>query len=100
VGTHVESCDKRLAERWIAPTPDYSFDHSHAWGSTFAYYLPLMLTGFEIIEPGMKKIKLVPYLFGLEYASIKTPTRYGDISIEMNKDGTMKILLQEGIEIQ
>ncbi len=96
----VENCDKGLAEGWIAPTPTYSFDHSHAWGGTFAYYLPLMLTGFEIIEPGMKKIKLDPCLLGLEYASVKIPTGYGDILIEMNQDGTRKIIVPEGIKIQ
>ena len=41
----VEECDKGLAEGWIAPEESYSFDHSHAWGGTPAYQMPMAMTG-------------------------------------------------------
>lgn len=82
----VEACDKGLAEGWIAPDPSYSFDHSHAWGGTPAYNMPLAITGLEILEPGMKKIKLNPNLWGLDYAFVKIPSILGDITVELKKD--------------
>ena len=41
--------------------------------------------GFEMIEPGFKKISLNPDLYGLDYAEIKMPTPYGDISVNLKK---------------
>ncbi|MBQ8402134.1 MAG: hypothetical protein IJX14_09420, partial [Clostridia bacterium] len=52
----VKECPCGLADGFIKPEPTYSFDHSHAWGGTPAYALPLALTGLELLEPGYKKI--------------------------------------------
>lgn len=84
----VKSCSKGLAEGWIAPEPNYSFDHSHAWGGTVAYFMPSVISGLKIIEPGMKKISLNPKLYGLDYANLKISTKYGDIRISIDKDKT------------
>lgn len=43
----VQECSKGLAEGFYKPEPTYSFDHSHAWGGTPAWSLPLALTGLK-----------------------------------------------------
>lgn len=95
----VNECDKGLKEGWIAPEEGYSFDHSHAWGGTPAYQMPAVLTGFEIIEPGLKKIKFTPNLYHLDFADVVIPTEYGDIKISMKKNEKTKITAPEEIEI-
>ena len=92
-------CDKGLKEGWIAPEEGYSFDHSHAWGGTPAYHMPSALTGMEILEPGMKKLKFNPNLYGLDYAEITIPTPYGMIYFKCVKDKDTVIDAPECIEI-
>ena len=95
----VEECDKGLAEGWIAPEESYSFDHSHAWGGTPAYQMPMAITGLEILEAGMKKMKFTPNLYGLDYAHITIPTEYGDIVIDAKKGKRADITAPDTIEI-
>ena len=83
----VEDCDKGLAEGWIAPQPDYKFDHSHAWGGTPAYNMPSVISGMKILEPGMKKISFEPKLWGLDFAKMTIPSPLGNIELKINKDG-------------
>lgn len=94
-----EECDKGLKEGWIAPEESYSFDHSHAWGGTPAYQMPMALTGLEILEPGMKKLKFTPNLYGLEYAEIDIPTQWGMIAFKAQKGKEAVITAPECIEI-
>ena len=79
----VKECPKGLAEGFYKPEETYSFDHSHAWGGTPAYALPLALSGLEILEPGFRKIKLNPSLLGLKSAHVEIPTPYGMIEVKM-----------------
>ncbi len=95
----VNECDKGLAEGWIAPEESYYFDHSHAWGGTPAFQLPKAVSGLEIIEPGMKKIRLIPNLYNLEFAKISIPTIYGKIQIDLEKGKSPKIKVPKEIEI-
>ncbi len=95
----VEECDKGLAEGWIAPEESYSFDHSHAWGGTPAYQMPMAITGLEILEAGMKKLKFTPNLYSLDYAHITIPTEYGDIVFDADKGKRAVITAPEAIEI-
>lgn len=95
----VNECDKGLAEGWIAPEESYSFDHSHAWGGTPAYQMPMAITGLEILEPGMKKLRFNPCLYSLDYARISFPTSYGMIDVELNKNKAPVISAPEAIEI-
>ncbi len=81
----VKECSKGLAEGLIPPEPTYSFDHSHAWGGTALYSLPLSLTGFEMIKPGFKEIKLNPSLLSLDFADVEIPTPYGMINVKLEK---------------
>ncbi len=79
----VRDCPYGLAEGFHKPEPTYSFDHSHAWGGTPSYALPLALTGLELLEPGFRKIRLNPSLLGLEQAHVQIPTPYGMIELHM-----------------
>ena len=82
----VKECPKGLVEGFVPPEPTYRFDHSHAWGGTPLYSLPKALLGFEIVEAGMKKIKLSPNLLGFERAKIELLTPYGKLSCALSKD--------------
>lgn len=73
----VDECDKGLKEGWFPPQEDYYFDYSHAWTGTPAYQLPARLMGFEMLEPGFRRISLRPRLCGLRYADIEMPTPFG-----------------------
>ena len=86
----IKECDKGLVEGFISPNENYTFDHSHAWGGTPLYSLPKALCGFEIIEPGMKKIRLNPSLLGLSFAKVEIPTPYGDIVVEQTREANEK----------
>lgn len=82
--------EKGLQEGWYAPG-DYKFDYSHVWCGTPTYQLPSKIMGFEMIEPGFKKIRLTPHLYGLKYAEIDMPTPYGHIKVKLKKDKAPEI---------
>lgn len=95
----VESCDRGLAEGWIPPQEGYIFDHSHAWGGTPAYQLPVRLLGLEVLEPGYRKIRLCPQLYGLKSAEILLPTPFGPIHCSMKKGEPANLQVPEEIEV-
>lgn len=92
-------CPKGLAEGFLPPEPTYRFDHSHAWGGTPLYSLPRALIGLEILEPGMRKIRLKPTLLGLEWARVELPTPHGTVTVEQRRGENVKITSVDGIEI-
>lgn len=91
----VNECDKGLKEVWDG----FDCDYSHAWGGTPAYQLPARFSGIEIIEPGMKKIKLAPSSFGLDFAEISIPTPYGKIDIRVENSGKLQVSVPEKITV-
>ena len=95
----VRECSKGLAEGFYKPTPEYSFDHSHAWGGTPAYALPLALSGLQILEPGYRKVRLDPCLLGLEQAKVEIPTPYGMICLTLEAGKDPVILIPDEIEM-
>ena len=86
-----------LKEGWI-PINSYGFDLSHACGGSPTYQLPARLFGVEMIEPGWKKIKINPCLYGLDFAEISIPTPFGMLTCIMNGQKTELHVPQE-IEI-
>ncbi len=96
----VEECKKGLVEGFYKPEPTYSFDHSHAWGGTPAWSLPLALTGMEILSPGMKKLRFNPSLLGLSFANAQIPTPYGIITIRLQENKPPVIEAPDDIEIE
>lgn len=95
----IRECDKGLAEGFYKPEETYSFDHSHAWGGTPAYALPLALSGLQILEPGYKKIRLSPSLLGLNYANVQIPTPYGIIELFLKQGHEPEIIVPVEIRL-
>lgn len=95
----VRECDKGLVEGFVLPEPGYSFDHSHAWGGTPVYALPKALLGFEMIEPGFRKIALHPSLLGLEFAQVELPTPYGMLRCTMKAGQKIQLEIPDGITV-
>lgn len=90
---------KGLVEGFVAPEPNYRFDHSHAWGGTPLYSLPKALMGLEITKAGMKEIKLSPSLLGLHHAKAELLTPYGKIICEMSEGNNPKISYPKEIKL-
>ena len=82
---HVKDCSKGLTEGFIPPEPTYSFDHSHAWGGSPLYSLPLALTGLKMIKPNFEEISFSPSLLGLKNAKAEIPTPYGMITVTLEE---------------
>jgi len=95
----VKECPYGLAEGFHKPEPTYSFDHSHAWGGTPSYSLPLALTGLEMLEPGYQKIRLNPSLLGYKHAHVQIPAPQGMIEVLLEEGKTPVITVPEGIEL-
>ena len=91
----INKCDKGLCEGW----EEWDGDCSHAWAGTPAYILKKALSGFEMIEPGYKKIKLSPSTMGLDFADFGISSPYGEISISVKKGGEVFVKAPEKIEI-
>ncbi len=96
----VKECSKGLVEGFFKPEPTYSFDHSHAWGGTPAWSLPLAITGMEIKEPGMKRISLNPSLLGLSFATIEIPTPQGFVIVKLTETAEPVVKAPEDIIIE
>lgn len=91
----IDKCDKGLGEAW-----EYiKCDHTHAWGGTPAYILKKALSGFEMVEPNYKKIKLSPNLFDLDYADFEISTPHGNINIKLEKFKKPQISAPKQIKI-
>ncbi len=94
-----KGCPKGLQEGWIKPEETYHFDHSHAWGGTFAYHLPLILTGLTIDKPGMSEITLKPELHGLTKAEVSFRTPYGEVTVKQEEGKAPVITAPEGMKV-
>ncbi len=95
----MRKCVKGLAEGFIPPEEGYAFDHSHAWGGTPLYSLPMGLTSLKILKPGMSHVSVSPNLLGLDRAKVVIPTPYGEITVEMEKGETPKITSPSGVKV-
>ena len=91
----LDKCDKGLAEAWES----YPCDYSHAWAGSPAYILKKAISGFEIVTPGCKKIKIKPCFYGLDYVYLEIPTKHGLIKIS-NNNGKQKIKIPKGIKVE
>lgn len=97
---HVKECSKGLTEGFIPPEPTYSFDHSHAWGGSPLYSLPLALTGFKMLKPNFREISFSPSLLGLKKAYVEIPTPYGMIKVTLEEGKAPVFSVPEEIEIK
>lgn len=78
-----EDSPKGLKEGW----GDFRGDYSHAWGGTPVYQLPIRMLGFEMLEPGFRKFRLEPRLFGLEWGEAGIPTPWGLLKVKADASG-------------
>ncbi len=77
----INKTEKGLCEAW-----EYiNCDCSHAWGGAPAYILKKAISGFEMLEPNYKKVKLTPNLYDLDFASFEISTPHGNIDIALEK---------------
>jgi len=95
----VKECNKGMKEVFEA-ADDFVYDYSHGWGATPTYQLMIRMLGLEILEPGFKKIKLTPNLYGLKSASITFPTPYGVIRCEMKEGQNPKVIVPGKIQLE
>lgn len=91
----INKCEKGLSEAW----ENMDCDYSHAWGAAPLYYLKKALSGFEIVEPGYKKIKLNPRLYDLDFADYEISTPYGKIEISHKKGDDVSIKCPKEITV-
>ena len=94
-----DDCPKGLAEGWAAPEPSYSFDHSHAWGGTPAWQLPVRLLGLRIEEPGMRRLSLAPNLIGLAWADVAFPTPFGLLRVRLRAGEPPEVDAPAGVRV-
>ncbi len=95
----IRSCPKGLPEGFYKQS-DYPFDHSHGWGGTPLYALPMALSGLEILEPGMTRVRLTPDLLGFPFATVEIPVPTGMIRIAMQQGKAPLITAPEGVIIE
>lgn len=94
-----KECPKGLVEGFVAPEPGYSFDHSHAWAGTPLYSLPKAIMGMEILEPGMRKLRLSPCLLGLNWTKTELMTPYGKVTVHIQDGEEVQITHPKNIKI-
>lgn len=71
--------------------------YSHAWSAAAGEFLVRQLPGFEIIEPGCRKVRLAPAETEFDYTAT-IPTPLGEITVT-RKAGRTDVQAPEGIEI-
>ena len=81
----------------------YRHSFCHGWASGPTAWLSQHVLGVEILEPGCRKVRIVPHLGDLEWAEGTFPTPYGVIEIRhvCNADGTIssKIKAPKGVKV-
>ncbi|MBQ8509729.1 MAG: hypothetical protein IJ493_07475 [Clostridia bacterium] len=95
----IAECPKGLPEGFHKPEPTYHFDHSHAWGGTPAYALPMALSGLEIVKPGFRQVRLNPSLLGLDFARVEIPVPQGVIVLDMKRGMEPRVTLPDGVAL-
>ena len=81
------------------------FRHSlcHGWASGPTAWLSRYVLGVEVVEPGFKKVRIIPHLGNLKWVEGTFPTPYGVIQIKHTKGANGKIISDiqapDGVEI-
>ena len=81
------------------------FRHSlcHGWASGPTAWLSRHVLGVEVVEPGFKKVRIVPHLGNLNWVEGTFPTPYGIIKVRHEKGQNGKIhsdiQVPEGVEL-
>ncbi|RFM25634.1 alpha-L-rhamnosidase-related protein [Deminuibacter soli] len=79
------------------------FRHSlcHGWASGPTPWLTQHILGIEVLEPGCRKVRIVPHLGDLQFAEGSFPTPYGIIKVKHIKqaDGSVSSSIQAPEEV-
>lgn len=81
------------------------FRHSlcHGWASGPTAWMSTHVLGVEILEPGCRRVRVVPHLGKLQWAEGAFPTEYGQIYIrhERKPDGSIKSVVKapKGVKV-
>ena len=81
------------------------FRHSlcHGWASGPTAWLSRHVLGVEVVEPGFKKVRIVPHLGNLNWVEGTFPTPFGVIKIrhEKGQDGKIRsdVQVPDGVEL-
>ena len=75
----------------------------HGWSSGPCPWMSRNILGIHILDAGMKKVLIKPYLGDLEYAKGSIPTPFGILSVSHSKDDSGKIVTEytapDGVEV-
>ncbi len=71
----------------------------HAWSAGPAAFLPSVLFGLKPLEDGWKLFTLNPDTGSLSWASVCLPTKYGNITVDIEND-KISISIPEGTALQ
>ncbi len=71
----------------------------HAWSAGPAAFLPSGLFGLTPAEDGWKRFKLDPDIGHLEWASVCLPTKYGNITVDI-ENSEIQISIPEGTTLE
>ncbi len=77
--------------------------HCHAWSAAPLYFLPRLVLGLTMLEPGGRRFAISPVIDGLDYASGRRPTVHGPIEVRWRKaEGKLRIEVSAppGIELE
>ncbi|MGN0182056.1 MAG: alpha-L-rhamnosidase C-terminal domain-containing protein [Candidatus Ornithomonoglobus sp.] len=80
----------------------YRLSLCHGWAGGPTAFLSERIGGIEILEPGCRKLRIVPDMGNLQWIDIKYPTPYGIVRIQSRKENGQiktKITVPDGIEI-
>ena len=74
----------------------------HGWASGPTAFLSRKVLGIELLEPGFRKVKIVPRLGGLNWVRGSIPTPYGLLHVEHHMEGGVihsQVNAPEGVEV-
>lgn len=78
-----------------------NLDWNHAWGAVPANVIPRKLMGIEPIEPGFRRIRVLPRTATLERAALRHPSPRGPIDLEVTRSADAwraTLTLPEGVD--
>lgn len=80
----------------------YRHSLCHGWAAGATPWLSEHVLGVKILEPGCKRIEIIPHLGDLSFAKGSYPTPYGDIHISHRKmeDGMVESTIQAPDEVE
>ncbi len=76
--------------------PGYRHSLCHGWSCGFIHFLYADIAGIKVLEPGCKKVSIMPELCGLDWVDVTMPTPLGNLRVSAKKaaDGSVVTEIQ------